>query len=125
MGRIFFKKIQKPKKFTELKKIREFHLKERTKMTLKEFVKVWKKCKNNDELNKLNDELREKYGVDMFEFDEIEREVKDLKWQEPWHFMIFDYFLDELHSINYNALIIDERFKLGNSKFKEKKRQCR
>ncbi|TQR60841.1 hypothetical protein [Campylobacter troglodytis] len=94
-------------------------------MTLKEFVKACKECKNNDERNKLNDELRKKYGVDMFEFDEIGREFKDLKWQEPWHFMLFDYFLDELHSRNYNALIIDERFKLGNSKFKEKKRQCR
>lgn len=99
-------------------KMCEFEMKG-AKMTLKEFVKAWKECKGADELNKLNDELREKYGIDMFEFDEIKWENSDLELQKYSLSMFYDYFLDELYSGNANANILEKRFKFGGASVKE------
>lgn len=77
------------------------------KMTLKDFLRAWKECEKYDEQNKFNDELREKYGVDIFEFDEIESELRDLKLQEFLLSMFYDYFLDELYNGNVNASILE------------------
>lgn len=88
-------------------------------MTLKDFLRAWKECEKYDEQNKFNDELREKYGVDIFEFDEIESELRDLKLQEFLLSMFYDYFLDELYNGNVNANILEERFEFGGVSVKE------
>lgn len=89
------------------------------KITLKDFLRAWKECEKYDEQNKFNDELREKYGVDIFEFDEIESELRDLKLQEFLLSMFYDYFLDELYNGNVNASILEERFEFGGVSVKE------
>lgn len=89
------------------------------KMTLKDFLRAWKECEKYDEQNKFNDELREKYGVDIFEFDEIESELRDLKLQEFLLSMFYDYFLDELYNGNVNASILEEWFEFGGVSVKE------
>lgn len=88
-------------------------------MTLKDFLKAWKECEKYDEQNKFNDELLEKYGVDMFEFDEIILELKDsneLKW---WNEMLFDYFLEKAEKCDLVALAIKEKFRLDELDFIE------
>lgn len=63
--------------------------------------------------------MREKYGVDMFEFDEIILELKDsnaLKW---WNEMLFDYFLEKAEKGDSVALAIKEKFRLDELDFIE------
>ena len=111
-------------------------------MTLKDFLKAWKECAKTHETqhetahetkaqnaNLRRDKtkececfLRENYGINQADLNEIINEIKDNEMCKWWGEELFEYLLERAENGDENALEIKAKFKIDELNFAELKK---
>lgn len=87
-------------------------LKQRGKMTSKEFIQEWQECE-------FGQYLQENFGLTLDEYEQIKWELEMIQWDEEYKYWAYDYFINYLKSGHYAALVLNERFKIDSFNFNE------
>ena len=99
-------------------------------MTLKDFLMVWKECTKayksgdlrKDKELEYENFLRETYGVNQEELDEMILEIQADGAEKWWNNFLFEHLLDKIESGDSNALEINDKFRLDELDFNECKK---
>lgn len=79
-------------------------------MTLNDFFQLWEECE-------FKQYLQENHRLTLDEYEQMQWELRMLRWDEEYSYVCYNYFIDYLQSGHLAALVLNERCKIDSFHF--------